>query len=97
MRKKSNVWKHRKKKDFYRIMEIVSIGIIGYGGLQLAAVEELTKVIPETEFTVMIMGIIIGFLIIVIGEISRRLFRGLRIMEMREWKEDERRVYHRAS
>lgn len=95
--KRREVWKHRKKKDFYRVMEIMSVGFMGYGGLQLAAVEEMVKVIPATETTMTVMGIIMGILIIILGAISRRLFRGLRIMESKEWREDEKRVHQRAS
>lgn len=95
-RSKKAMWKHRRKKDFYRVMEIVSAGVMVYGICQIAAMEEMTKVIPKTEITVMIMGTLMGVLLVVCGYISRRLFRGLRIMENREWKEDEHRVYRRV-
>ena len=75
----------------------MSNGTIAYGVLQVAAVEDLVKVIPETETTVMIMGVIMGLLIMILGEVSRRLFRGLRIMEMQEWREDEKRVHTRRT
>lgn len=97
MKTKKEIWKHRKKKDFYRVMEIISGGAIVYGGLQMAAMGELVKVIPATETTVMIMGTLLGLLLAICGDISRRLFKGLRIMENREWKEDEKRVLRRAS
>lgn len=87
---KSKIWKHRKKYDFYRVMEIVSAGFMGYGMLQIAAAEEMAKTIPKTEMTLIVMGTILGLLIIALGWLSRRLFKGLRIAEMKAWKEDEK-------
>ena len=93
---KSKIWKHRKKCDFYRVMEIVSAGFMGYGMLQIAAAEEMAKAVPATEMTLIVMGTILGILIVALGELSRRLFKGLRIAEMKAWKEDEKLVYRRA-
>lgn len=93
---RKQIWKHRKKCDFYRVMEIISAGFVGYGGLQIAAAEEMAKVIPKTEMTLIVMGTVLGLMIIVLGWLSRRLFKGLRIAEMKAWKEDEKRVYRRA-
>lgn len=93
---KSKIWKHRKKCDFYRIMEIVSAGFMAYGGLQIAAAEEMAKAVPATEMTLIVMGTLLGVMIIALGWVSRRLFKGLRIMEMKAWKEDEKRACRRA-
>ena len=93
---KSKIWKHRKKCDFYRVMEIVSAGFMAYGGLQIAAAEEMAKAVPATEMTLIVMGTILGILIIALGWLSRRLFKGLRIAEMKAWKEDEKRACRRA-
>ena len=94
---KSKIWKHRKKCDFYRVMEIVSAGFMGYGMLQIAAAEEMAKAVPATEMTLIVMGTILGLLIIALGWVSRRLFKGLRIAEMKTWEEDEKRVLRRVS
>lgn len=96
-RSKKAMWKHRKKKDFYRVMEIISAEVMVYGIFQIAATEEMTKVIPQAEITIMIMGTLMGLLLVICGYISRRLFRGLRIMENREWKEDELRVIRKCA
>ena len=93
---KSKIWKHRKKCDFYRVMEIVSAGFMAYGGLQIAAAEEMAKAVPATEMTLIVMGTLLGVMIIALGWVSRRLFKGLRIMEMKAWKEDEKRACRRA-
>ena len=94
---KSKIWKHRKKCDFYRVMEIVSAGFMAYGGLQIAAAEEMAKAVPATEMTLIVMGTLLGVMIIALGWVSRRLFKGLRIMEMKAWKEDEKRVCRRTA
>lgn len=93
---KSKIWKHRKKCDFYRVMEIVSTGFMAYGGLQIAAAEEMAKAVPVTEMTLIVMGTLLGVMIIALGWVGRRLFRGLRITEMKAWKEDEKRACRRA-
>ena len=77
-------------------MEIVSTGFMAYGGLQIAAAEEMAKAVPVTEMTLIVMGTLLGVMIIALGWVGRRLFRGLRITEMKAWKEDEKRACRRA-
>ena len=92
---KSKIWKHRKKCDFYRVMEIVSAGFMAYGGLQIAAAEEMAKAVPGTDMALIVVGTMLGLILILLGEVSRRVFKGLRIAERKYWREDEKRVCRR--
>lgn len=94
---KKIILKKRRKCNFYRTMEIASEFVMVYGFLHMAAVEGLSKAVPETSFLMIVIGCLIGVAVTGLGYLMRRLFHGLRIMEMKEWKEDEKRVLKRVA